>query len=94
MSDGQSLDGTAYGKLYCTKCRDLVDETSFEHREADHDGAEGPEIVPIVDRQDGQYIAQRDDMGHVTPHVWMDLEGHQMCGRCHAVKVPTEVIEP
>jgi len=72
---------------YCLTCYEVVELGGHQtHREEEHDGSMVPDIVSI--HKDGDdYVAQQDSMGHYSPHTWMDVDDHDMCGECGAVKI-------
>lgn len=79
-----------WNKFFCLECQEVVD---IGHASAEHDD---PTVdVYGIDRasaSDSGYIASDRDMGHYSPHVWIEVDGLDMCGECGAVQVPEEVI--
>ena len=77
---------------YCTNCYEVVPMGEISsHREEEHNGRMDIDLVPIHIEGDG-YIAQDSSMGHFSPHQFIDVDDHQMCGECGAVKIKTEDI--
>ena len=71
---------------YCTVCYQVVSDP-VTHRDKEHDSDYTIDIWQIEKMGDGEYLAQGDDMGHFTPHVFMEVNDHEMCGECGAVKI-------
>ena len=97
MSDGYASDTERLevidpmADLYCMTCYEVVRlGQSTLHRDVVHDGLMAPDIVPIQATMGEGFIAQASGMGHFSPHVWMDVDDHEMCGECGAVKVKPE----
>lgn len=75
---------------YCMTCYEVVPIGQIEeHREEKHDGSMMPDIEKIHEESEG-LIAQKDSMGHYSPHTWMEVDDHQMCGECGATVVKPE----
>jgi len=72
----------------CTLCYEVVPMGEIKsHREEVHEGRFADvEIVPIHKESKG-LIAKARDMGHFSPHVFHEIDGHQMCGECGGVLV-------
>ena len=95
-SDDNAMGDTErlYHHYYCTHCQEIVGVHPKEHRDEEHDGRPEIDVHPIEEQDsDGRWIAKSSDMGHFTPHVWMDIEGQEMCGECGAVRIAEEVVE-
>ena len=71
--------------IYCEACREVYDDTdACDHNLSRKHG--------IKHHEDG-YIAQPENMNHLTPHMWADVDGMEMCGVCGATKLPAEMVE-
>jgi hypothetical protein len=76
---------------YCTTCYEVVRlGQSSSHREEVHDGELEPDIVPIHSAGGGEFVAQSDKMGHFSPHMWTQIDDHEVCAECGGVKVQPE----
>jgi len=76
---------TSYGHgIYCYRCVDVHASTS----DCDHDLGD----KAGVERVDGGYAAQPNDMGHYSPHIYMEIDGMEMCSDCQRVKIPEEMV--
>jgi len=78
--------------FYCTVCK-ILTQNPVDHREDEHDGEWSIDINRVVSEEGGQWIAQDSDMGHYTPHMWVDVDGQDMCSECGAVKIAEEIVD-
>ena len=79
---------------YCTLCQEIVGTSPKKHRDEVHDGNLQADIAPLENKDsDGRWIAKPEGMGHFTPHVWVDVDGQEMCGECGAVRIAEDVID-
>jgi threonine dehydrogenase-like Zn-dependent dehydrogenase len=68
-------------KYYCTRCDEIVE---IPHRKDEHDGDISIDLLQVtVEGRD--LVAIEDNMGHYSPHMWTDVDGHEMCVECGAV---------
>lgn len=76
---------THYGHgVYCYVCQAVYEST---------DGCEhGLDRKAGVQKTRDGYLAQPAEMGHYSPHMWMEIDGMEQCGECGAVKIPDEMV--
>jgi len=71
--------------VYCEKCQDVHDSTDgCDHRFEKKNG---------VRKEGDYYIAQPPNMGHFSPHMWMDVDDMEVCGECGATKIPKDMVQ-
>jgi len=77
---------TWYGHgIYCYSCQEVYDDTDgCEHRLDRKAGVEKT--------RDG-YVAQPNNMGHLSPHHFIEDDGMQQCAKCSRVKIPDGMVE-
>ena len=79
---------------YCTVCQEIVGIHPQTHRNEEHDGRPEVDVLPIEYQDaDGRWIATSHGMGHFSPHVWIDVDGQDMCSECGAVRIDESVVE-
>lgn len=71
--------------VYCHACDEVYDSTD----ECDHrlDRKSG------IHKERDYYIAQPAEMGHYSPHHWMEIDGIPQCPECGAVRLSKERVE-
>ena len=69
-----------YG-VWCYRCQKAYDNTSG----CDHDLGQKDGIQKQVN---GSYLTQPADMGHFSPHMFIDVDGYEQCAECGATKIP------
>lgn len=76
-----------HNQFWCTEHEEIV---SLAHSNDDCDANDHYEITAIVD---GQPVAKPGDMGHLSPHVWIDVDGLEQCAECEAIKIPDDAVD-
>jgi len=73
--------------VYCRLCDTVYDGTdACDHGLDERDG------VRPARRSPTGYVAQPPDMSHHGPHMWIEVEGNEVCHRCEAVQIAPEDI--
>lgn len=71
--------------VYCYMCQEVHDGTDgCDHR---FDKKAG------VEKTADGYAAQPNDMGHMSPHMFVEIDGMKQCTECNRVKIPTELVD-
>ncbi len=72
--------------VYCYICVEVHESTD----DCDHDLGDKAGVQWA--RSEG-YFAQPDSMGHHGPHMFIEVDGMEMCAECEHVKIPDEMVE-
>lgn len=79
--------------VYCYVCQEVYPTASTDpDDDIPHCSHDLSNKAGVQKGEDG-YFAQRNDMGHRTPHLFMDIDGFQTCSECDRVKLPDVLVE-
>lgn len=77
---------THYGHgVWCEICQEVQSGTDeCRHGLAPKDG---------IMKDGDEYITNPADMGHYSPHMFIEVGGMQQCAECGATKIPAEMMD-
>lgn len=70
--------------VYCYRCQDVFEGTDG----CEHDLS----YMAGVRKSRGEYVAQPDNMGHMSPCMFHEIEGVDTCVECNKVKIPDGMV--
>jgi hypothetical protein len=82
-----------HGYVYCISCQGLFDEDGDKHAREHHDVSHAA-LPRVSSLTDDHYVASYDSTCTIMcnfKHLGDDVE---VCGSCHAIKVPHDVADP
>lgn len=72
--------------IWCYACQEVHEGTDgCEHELGRKDG--------IQIHRDGGYITDPADMGHFSPHQFIEVDGFEQCAECGATKIPAQLVD-
>ncbi len=76
---------------FCVPCGQVVSlEDMDSHLDEKHDGRNLDEVWPIY-KEDGEYVAESEEMGHFVPHEFIETGMYDSCALCGAIRLDGEV---